>query len=66
MPIRSANVLVVNEELIQIRQRADPFHAEEADGRAGSDPRDKPREILALGQSDPAALGEPLEGTRQN
>ena len=64
MPIRSANVLVVNKELVQIRQGADPFNAEEPDGRAGPDPRDEPREVLAGGQSDPAPLGEPLEGTR--
>jgi hypothetical protein len=66
MPVRSANVLVVNEELVEIRQRPDPFHAEEPDGRAGSDLRDKRGEILALGQSDPAALGESLERSGQN
>ena len=66
MPIGSANVLVVDKELVEIREGADPFHAEEADGRAGSDPRDEPRKVLALGQSDPAPLGEPLEGTREN
>jgi hypothetical protein len=62
--IRSANVLVVNKELVEIRDGADPTNAEETDGRAGPDPRDEPREILALGQAEPAPLGEPLERTR--
>ena len=65
MPIRSANVLVVNKELVEDREGADPSpNTEEADGRARPDPRDEPREVLALGQSGPAPLGEPLEGTR--
>ena len=59
--VRSANVLVVNKELVQIRQGADPSNAEEPDGRAGADPRDEPREVVAVGQSGPTALGEPLE-----
>jgi len=66
MPIGSANVLVVDKELVEIRQGADPSDAKEPDGRAGSDPRDEPCEVLALGQSGPTPLGEPLEGTRQN
>ncbi len=64
--IGSANVLVMNEELVEIRQAADPSDAEEPDGRAGPDPRDEPREVLAPGQCGPTALGEPLEGTGQN
>lgn len=64
MTIRSANVLMVNEELVEIREGSDPSDAEEPDGWAGSDPRDEPREVLVLGQSAPAPLGEPLEGTR--
>ena len=63
-PVRSAKVLVVNKELVEIRQGADPFNAEEPDGRAGPDPRDEPCEVLVVGQSDPAPLGESLEGTR--
>jgi hypothetical protein len=66
MPIRSANVLVVNKELVEIRQGADPSNAEEPDGRAGADPCDEPREVLALGQPGPTPLGEPSEGTRKN
>ena len=65
LAIGSANVLVMNKELVEIRQGADPSDAEEPDGRAGPDPRDEPREVLALGQSGPTPLGEPLEGTRQ-
>ena len=66
MPIRSANVLVVNKELVEIRQGADPSEAEEPDGRAQPDPRDEPPEVLALGQFAPTPLGEPLEGTGRN
>ena len=62
-PVRSANVLVVNKELVKIRHGADPFNAEEPDGRAGPDPRDEPCEVLVVGQSDPAPLGESLEET---
>ena len=62
-PIRSAHVLVVNEELVEIREGADPSNAEEPDGWAGPDSRHEPSEVLALGQSDPAPLGESLEGT---
>lgn len=64
--ISSANVLVVNKELVEIRQGADPSDAEEPDGRAGPDPRDEPRKVLALGQSGSTPLGESLEATRQN
>jgi hypothetical protein len=64
--IGSANVLVMNKELVEIRQGADPSDTEEADGRAGADPRDEPREVLALGQCGSTLLGEPLEGTGQN
>ncbi len=34
--------------------------------RAGPDPRDEPREVLAAGQSGPAPLGEAFEGTGQH
>jgi hypothetical protein len=57
------DVLVVNKEFVEIRQTPDPPDAEEADGRAGSDPRDEPSEVLSLGKSDPAPFGEPLEGS---
>lgn len=64
--VGSANVLVMNEELVEIRQGADPPDAEDPDGRAGPDPRDEPPEVVALGQSGPTPLGERLEGTREN
>ncbi len=56
----------MNKELVEIRQRPHPPKAEEADGRAGPDPRDKPGEVGALGQADSTPLGEPLESARQN
>ena len=61
LPIGSANVLVMNKELVEIRQSADPGDAEQPDGRPGPDPRDEPREVLALSRSDPAPLSEPFE-----
>ena len=56
----------MNKKLVEVRQRPDPPKAEEADRRAGPDPRDQPGEVLALSQSDPALLREPLEGARQD
>ena len=56
----------MNKELVEIGQTADPSDAEESDGRAGPDPRDQPRKVLALGQTGPTPLGEPLEGTGQS
>jgi hypothetical protein len=56
----------MNKELVEVRQSPDPPYAERADGWAGPDPRDEPGEVVALGQSDPALLGESLEGARQH
>jgi hypothetical protein len=64
--IGPANVLVMNKELVEIRHGTDPSDAEEPDGRAGPDPRDEPRKVLARGQTGPTPLGEPFEGTGQN
>jgi hypothetical protein len=64
--IRSANVLMMNKELVEIRRVANPPNAEEPDGRAGPDSRDEPCDVLALSQSGPTPLGESLEETRPN
>ena len=64
--VGSAEVLVMNKKLVEVRQRPDPPRAEEADRWAGPDPRDQPGEVVALSQSDPAPLREPLEGARQD
>ena len=64
--VRSAQVLVVNEELVQVWDGPDPSDAEEPEGRTRADPRDQRREVLALRESGPAPLGEPLEGARKN
>ncbi len=56
----------MNKELVEVGQSPDPLQAEETDRWAGPDPGDEPGEVLALGQSGPALLGEPLEGTRQD
>ena len=65
-PVRAADILVMNKELVEIRQSPDPPDAEEADGWAGTDPRNERGEVAALGQSDPALFGEPLEWARQD
>jgi hypothetical protein len=62
--IGSAEVLVMNKELVEVRESSDPPYTEEPDGRAGPNPRDEPSEVIALGQSDSAMLGELLEGAR--
>ena len=64
--VRSAHVLVVDEELVQVRDGADPPDAEEPGRWARPDPRDQPPEVLALRESGPAPLGELLEGARKN
>ena len=56
----------MNKELVEVRQRPDPPYPEEADGWAGPDPCDEPGEVIALGQSDSALLGEPLKGAGQD
>ena len=66
LAIGSANVLVMNEELVEICHGTDPFDAEESDRRARPDPPDKPRKVLALSQSGPTPLAEPRERTGQN
>jgi hypothetical protein len=65
-PVRPANVLVMNEELVEVRQGSDRSEAEEPDRRARPDPRDETREILAPSQTRPTPFGEALEGTGQN
>ena len=65
-PVRTADILVMNKELVEIRQSPDPPDAEEADGWAGTDPRNERGEVIAHGQSDPALLGEPLERSRKD
>jgi hypothetical protein len=65
-PVGPAHVLVVDEELVEIRHLAHPPYAEEPDGRAGLDPRDELRKVRASGQSGATPLVEPLERTRQN
>src|SRR5262245_19896404 len=59
--VRPAHVLVVDEELVQVRKRADPSDAEEPGRWTRPDPLDEPREFSVLRQPHPASLGEPLE-----
>lgn len=66
LSIGSADVLVMNEEFVEIRQGPDPPDAEDAEGRTGPDPCYEPCEVVALGQCAPTPLDEPLEGARQD
>ena len=66
LAIGSANILVMNEELVEIRHGTHPSDAEESDRRTGPDPSDKPRKVLARSQSGPTPLGEPRERTGQD
>ncbi len=66
LAIRSSNVLVVHEELVEIRHRAHPLEAEESDRRPGPNLLDEPRKVRPPRQSRPAPLGEPREGPGQN
>ena len=66
LAIGSANILVMNEELVEVRYGTHPSDAEESDRRAGPYPPDEPRKVFALSQSGPTPLGEPREGTRQD
>ena len=52
---------MVDEELVEVRKRADPADAEESGRWARPDPRDERLELPALRQPRPASLGEPLE-----
>lgn len=61
-----ADVLVMHEELVEVRQRADPPQPEEADRWAGPDPRDKSAELVAPRESGRALRGESLEGPGQH
>src|SRR6476469_2517960 len=51
LAVRAANILVMNEELVETREGPDPSEAEEPRGRPGPDTRDEPRELTGLGQS---------------
>jgi hypothetical protein len=66
LAIGSANILVMNEELVEIRHGAHPSDPEESDRRTGPDPSDKPRKVLARSKSGPTPLSEPRERTGQD
>jgi hypothetical protein len=57
---------VVDEELVQVRERADPVNAEETGRRPGSDSIHEPREVVAFGEPAAALLGEALERSGQD
>lgn len=64
--VRSAHVLVVDEELVQVRKGADPSDAEDPGRWARPDPLDKPPELSARCQLHPAPLGELSERPRKD
>src|SRR5262249_51586487 len=65
-PVRSAHVLVVDEELIEIRHGTHPSDAKEAGRWPRSDAPHEPSEVSPICQGHPATLGELLEGSRQD
>lgn len=65
-PIRAPHVLVMNEELVEVRHLPHPRDTKEPDRRAGPDPGDQPGKVRAPGQSGATPLGEPREGTGQH
>jgi hypothetical protein len=56
----------MNEELVQVRDTADPADPKESEGWAAPNARDEPLEVFALSQFGPAPLCEPLERSGQN
>lgn len=56
----------MNEELVQVRDGADPADAEEPGRWARPDPRDEPPEIPLRRQPHPASLGESLKRPRKD
>jgi hypothetical protein len=64
--VRSAQIFVVDEELVQVRERADPADAEEPRRRPRPDPREEPPEVAGRRQPRPASLGEPLKRSRKD
>ena len=59
--VRPAHVLLVDEELVQAREGANPPDPEEPRRRARPDPPDEPPELPLPRQPRPAALSEPLK-----
>src|SRR5262245_44342400 len=56
----------MHEELVEVRQGADPPEPEEAGRRTGPDALDQPTEILVPDQRNPAPFGEASERARQH
>src|SRR3954467_13909649 len=46
--VGTPHVLMVHEELVQVRERANPAEAKEAERRPRADPSDEPREVAAV------------------
>ena len=61
-PVGPADVLVVDEELVETREGAHPGHPEEAGGWTGPQPGDEPAEFAAFDHCRRAALGQSRQG----
>lgn len=57
---------MVDEELIEVRDGADPAEAEHSRRGPRSDPLDEPLKLTALHQPYPTSLGEPLAPAGQD
>src|SRR4051812_42137688 len=64
--VRSTQILVMDEVLVQVGKSSNPADAEESTRRPGPDPSDEPLECSKLGQFRPASFGEPLEQRRED
>jgi hypothetical protein len=64
--VRSAHVLVVDEELIQVRHGADPSDSKESGRWSRPGPLDQPSEISLLRHRRSASLAELLECSRKD
>jgi hypothetical protein len=63
--VGSAAVLVVDEELVEVREPAHPSHPEEARGRSRSDGRNEPGEVLQRERSSSSSFREAAPATGQ-
>ena len=64
--VRPAQVLVVDEVLVEVGHGADPADAEHPRGWARADPLDEPLELSSFCEPHPTSLGEPLEPPGQD
>src|SRR3954454_10068331 len=65
-PVGSPHILVMNEELVQVGDRADPADAEDPRGRPRPDPEHQPPEVPPIRDVRSPPLREVLERTGEH